>query len=172
MLIGGKRRYLLVAFLATVIIAGTFFGTNYLRTTLDKSNSKDTSHSTTTSTPPEIDASYTWEYKASLGNIQPPSGNTFLIIHLTLFNKGYPSFTTSLRKDLYVLIAGQRFNVSDATFYLLAGFRYADPTSLRNGDQVSVDVPFIVPQNLNTTPELHITTTSGYEVKVRDLGSA
>src|SRR5437879_11296394 len=140
-LIRSKRRFLLVEFLATLIIAGTIGGINYLSTTLDKSNSKGISPSTTTSTPPEVDGSYTWEYKDSLSNFQPPSGSKFLILHLTLVNKGYSSFTTSLQQDLYVLIAGQRYNVSDTSFYLLAGFTYVNPTSLRNGHQVSADLP-------------------------------
>jgi hypothetical protein len=170
-LIAGKRKYLLVALLGIFIVAGTLGGIMYLRTRPLDTSPKGTSPPTTTNTPPKVDASYTWQYKASLDNIQPPAGSRFLIIHLTLINKGYSSFTTNLRLDLYVLIAGQRYNVSDASFFLLAGFGYVHPTSLGNGEQVSVDVPFIVPDNLNTAPEVRLAAAPGYDVKIQVVGS-
>ncbi len=92
---------------------------------------------------PEIRMSYSTSYTNTIGGLQPSSGRTFLLIHLTVDNRGYQNFTANPFRDMYVVTNGQTYNVSAAYFFLSNPF----PTSnLRNNDSANGDVAFEVPQ--------------------------
>lgn len=86
---------------------------------------------------------------------EPSEGLTFLIISLTIENRGYPSFTADPFKDMYIVAGGQSYNVSALFLFLQNPF---PKKTIPDGGQESGNVLFEVPQG-----------TSSFEPRWRQL---
>lgn len=142
-LLRGRRRYVLLSLLVVIgLVAGSFaLGFWHLG-------------STRTVTPPppspEIRMSYSNSSSNSVGIFEPSPGTTFLMVHLTIENIGYPNFTADPFSHMYVIVSGTNHNVSAVYIFLSNKF---PPSNLNNTQSASGDVVFEVPQGLtNFTP--------------------
>ena len=109
---------------------------------------------------PEIRISYSSSYTNTIdGGLQPSSGRTFLVIHLTVENLGYQNFTANPFRDMYVVVNGQSYNVSAAYIFLSTPFLISN---LNNTNSAAGDVVFEVPQGSTSfTPGWRVLSTSG-----------
>jgi hypothetical protein len=98
--------------------------------------------------PPEIRVTYSWSYTNTIaGGGEPSEGLTFLIISLTMENRGYPSFTADPFKEMFVLAGSRSYNVSALFIFLQNPFPRA---TIPDGGQKSGDVLFEVPQGTSS----------------------
>jgi uncharacterized protein DUF4352 len=97
----------------------------------------------TPTVPPKVSVAYSTSYPSTIAGLQPSSGNEFLMVSLTVENKGYQNFTADPFKAMYVIVSGQSYNVSAAYAFLSNPF--PPSIDLKNGERASGDVVFEVP---------------------------
>jgi len=98
------------------------------------------------SSPSEVKILYSSSYNDTLepSGVQPAnSGDTFLVVHFTVENKGYANFSANPFSDMYIVVGLNSYNVSAAYLFLRYPF---PPTNLTNGQTASGDVAFEVPK--------------------------
>lgn len=129
-----KARYvLLVAALTAVIVVGLFLGPWFKPAPQQSAES-----------PPEVRMSYSWTYTNTIGGgFQPPTGKTFLVVSLTVMNRGYANFTADPFSNMFVTLGATSYNVSST--YIFVG-DYFQPVVLKNGQSATGKVVFEVPQ--------------------------
>jgi PKD domain-containing protein/uncharacterized protein DUF4352 len=119
--------------------------------------------------PPVIKISYSSSLNSTLepSGIQPSnSADTFLVIHLTVENVGYQNFTADPFRDMYVMVGGNRYNVS--ADYVVPGVGNAGfplSVNLNNTQNASGDVVFEVPVGSTSfTPEWRLLVSEQIQV--------
>ncbi len=111
------------------------------------------------SVPPQVSVTYSSSYPSTISGLQPSSGNAFLVVHLTMENKGYQNFTANPFRDMYVVVNGEAHNVSAVYAFLSDPF---PPSNLKNAESASGDVAFEVPQGSTSfTPQWRLPSGQG-----------
>ncbi len=130
---------LLVSALAAVVVATLFLGP-WIRPAPQQF----------TQAQPEVRMSYSWRYSDTiLENIHPSGGKMFLIVSLTILNRGYANFTAEPFSHIFVIIGSASYNASAVSFFVQGPF----PAELRNGGSAGPgDVVFEVPQSTTGPP--------------------
>ncbi len=102
---------------------------------------------------PEVKVSHSSRFTDTIAGgsgdeLRASEGETFLIISLTVENRGYSSFDADPRLDMYVVAGTASYNVSlSAQFFLSGSFQ---PTTIQNGASARGDVVFQVPQGTSS----------------------
>lgn len=113
---------------------------------------------------PEITVCYSWEYTETIAKeLQSPEARIFLLVRLTILNRGYTNFTADPFRDMYVIAQDRSYNVSVAYFFLQNRLK---PTNLTDGASASGEVMFEVP--LGTTmfqPGWRTSTETGLKIR-------
>ncbi len=70
-----------------------------------------------TSSEPEVRMSYSWRYTDTVGGtVRPSIGRTFLVVSLTIQNRGYSNFTADPFSHMFVVVGDSSYNVSSAYY--------------------------------------------------------
>jgi Domain of unknown function (DUF4352) len=111
---------------------------------------------------PEVRVTYSSSYTNTVGGLQPSSGSTFLVVHLTMENRGYQNFTANPFRDMFVAVNGNAHNVSAAYAFLSNPF---PPSNLKNTESASGDVVFEVPQGSTSfTPQWRLPSVQEFRL--------
>jgi len=161
----------------TAVHSFSSYGAFYVELTVtDSSSAKQTASSTqpvmVLSSPappkssPEINMTFTSSYNNTLEpeGYQPATGDTYLVVHLTIYDDGYANFSANPLFSMYVTVGSNTYNVSIADYIFL---QYPfPPTNMTNEQSATGDLVFEVPQGTTSfAPSWRLATGEQYTIR-------